>query len=120
KATDTKNLLQFSNQLAIVQEEIEAIKGRMRYIDQNVAFSTVDIRMYQRQLSTVVNQVEKEDHVLQRAGHAMKASGKAVLAILEGILIVLAGSLPVIIVLGAMIIIVWYIYRKTRYSGHRP
>jgi hypothetical protein len=119
KATDTKNLLQFSNQLAIVQEEIEAIKGRMRFINQNVAFSTVDIRMYQQQQNTVANQVEKEDHVLQRAGHAMKASGKAVLAILEGILIVLAGALPVIIVFGAMIVIVWYIYRKTRYTGHR-
>jgi hypothetical protein len=50
----------------------------------------------------------------------MKASGKAVLAILEGLLIFLAGALPVIIVFGAMIMIGWYIYRKTRYSGRRP
>ncbi|MEX1030336.1 MAG: DUF4349 domain-containing protein [Paenibacillaceae bacterium] len=118
KATDTKNLLQFSNQLALVQEEIEAIKGRMRYIDQNVAFSTVEIRMYEKE-AKALTQKEKKDNVLTRAGDAMKGSGKAVLAMFEGIFIVLAGAIPILIVLGLIAVIIGVIYRKTRYTGTR-
>ncbi len=118
KATDTKNLLQFSNELARVQEEIEAIKGRMRYIDQNVAFSTVEIRMYEK-IGKEQTVVEKNDNVLTRAGNAMKGSGEAVLAMFEGIFIVLAGALPILVVIALVVIILWMIYRKTRYNGIR-
>jgi hypothetical protein len=118
KATDTKNLLQFSNQLALVQEEIEAIKGRMRYIDQNVAFSTIEIRMYERE-DGVLTQEEDKENVLTRASDAMKASGKAVLSMLEGVLIVLAGAIPILVVIGLIAVIIWVIYRKTRYTGIR-
>lgn len=116
KATDTKNLLQFSNELARVQEEIEAIKGRMRYIDQNVAFSTVEIRMYEKE-GEAITQEEKKDNVLTRAGDAMKGSGKAVLAMFEGLFIVLAGALPILVVIGLIGVLIWVIYRKTRYTG---
>ncbi len=118
KATDTKNLLQFSNELARVQEEIEAIKGRMRYIDQNVAFSTVEIRMYEK-AGKALTVLAKKDNVLTRAGDAMAGSGKALLAMFEGIFIVLAGALPIIIVIGLIVAIIWVIYRKTRYNGTR-
>jgi hypothetical protein len=118
KATDTKNLLQFSNELARVQEEIEAIKGRMRYIDQNVAFSTVEIRMYEKE-GKAQAQVEKKDNVLTRAGDAMRGSGEAVLAMFEGFFIVLAGALPIVVVIGLLVALIWLIYRKTRYTGPR-
>lgn len=116
KATDTKNLLQFSNELARVQEEIEAIKGRMRYIDQNVAFSTVEIRMYEKE-GKAITQKEKKDNVITRAGDAMKGSGKAMLSMFEGLFIVLAGALPVLVVIGLIGVLIWVIYRKTRYTG---
>ncbi|MEX2414662.1 MAG: DUF4349 domain-containing protein [Paenibacillaceae bacterium] len=118
KATDTKNLLQFSNELARVQEEIEAIKGRMRYIDQNVAFSTVEIRMYEKKGKAQI-QAEKKENVLTRAGDAMKGSGKAVIAMFEGIFIGLAGALPILVVVGLIVVLIWVIYRKTRYEGPR-
>src|SRR5690606_38457488 len=71
KATDTKDLLEFSNELARVQEEIERIKGRMRYIDENVSFSTVELRMYQV-LERQTKQSVEEDNVFKRAASAMK------------------------------------------------
>lgn len=118
KAIDTKNLLQFSNELARVQEEIEAIKGRMRYIDQNVAFSTVEIRMYEK-VGKALTVLAKKDNVLTRAGDAMAGSGKALLAMFEGIFIVLAGALPILVVIGLVVALIWIIYRKTRYNGPR-
>jgi outer membrane murein-binding lipoprotein Lpp len=117
KAADTKNLLQFSNELARVQEEIEAIKGRMRYIDQNVAFSTVELRMYEKNASVQLQ--ENKNNVLARAGEAMKASGQALLAMFEGIFIVLAGALPILLVTAVIVMLIWTLYRKTRYAGPR-
>lgn len=47
EATQTSQLVKFVNELERIQTEIEQIKGRMRYIDSNVAYSTVEIRLYQ-------------------------------------------------------------------------
>lgn len=47
KATKSSDLVAFANELGAIQESIEHIKGRMRYIDQNVSFSTVELRLYQ-------------------------------------------------------------------------
>lgn len=56
KATKSADLVAFANQLGAIQEEIEQIKGRMRYIDQNVSFSTVELRLYQTDESLAVTQ----------------------------------------------------------------
>lgn len=47
KATKTADLVAFANELERIQSEIEQMKGRMRYIDQNVSYSTVEIRLYE-------------------------------------------------------------------------
>ncbi|MEY9091824.1 DUF4349 domain-containing protein [Paenibacillus sp. RC84] len=47
KATKSDELLAFSAELGKVQEEIERIKGRMRFLDQNVEYSTVELKLYQ-------------------------------------------------------------------------
>lgn len=41
KAQRTDDLLAFSSELAKVQEEIERFKGRIRYLDQIVEYSTI-------------------------------------------------------------------------------
>lgn len=109
KASNTESLLQFSNELARVQEEIETIKGRMRYLDQNVAFSTVELRMYQR-----IGEKEqgKKHGVIFRAGQAMKDSGLAIVALFEGLMVLLAGALPFLLVLAVLLFPVWLLIRK--------
>lgn len=110
KATDTENLLQFSNELARVQEEIETIKGRMRYLDQNVAFSTVELRMYKR----LGEKEAEKQNVVHRAGKAMKDSGLAILALFEGLLVVLAGALPILLILLLLLVPLRMLYRRLR------
>ncbi|HEY0827196.1 MAG TPA: DUF4349 domain-containing protein, partial [Bacilli bacterium] len=65
KADKATDLLNFSNNLGSVQEEIEQIKGRMRYLDQNVAFSTIEIRVYQPLVEKIVKEQEVEGTVLE-------------------------------------------------------
>jgi hypothetical protein len=119
KATDTKDLLSYSNELANVQEQIEQMKGRMRYIDQNVAYSTVEVRMYQKLEGSKLLDDSDERNAFERAAAAMKGSSKAILAFLEGLVIVLAGAIPILILLAVVIVPLGIMYRKTRYRRSR-
>lgn len=113
KATGTKDLLEFSNELARVQEEIERIKGRMRYLDENVTYSTIELRMYEV-LERQAKKSAEDANVFERAASAMKDSAAAVLAFLEGLLVVTFGLIPILVFLLIVLIPVWLIIRKTR------
>lgn len=114
KATKTDELVRFANELAQVQGTIEQIKGRMRYLDQNVAFSTVNLRLYQASgIEEPKNEEEKEEKSFSdRISDALLGSANVLRQFGEGLLVVLAAMLPVLIVLGALGIPAYYIVRK--------
>lgn len=116
KATKSADLVLFSNQLAQVQEEIEQIKGRIRYLDQNVAFSTIHLRLYQATGIADINEVKvKEKQTFSdRISAALSGSTKVLRQFGEGILVVLAALLPVLIVLAIVGIPTFYIIRKRK------
>jgi hypothetical protein len=116
KATKTDDLVRFSNELARVQEEIEQIKGRIRYLDQNVAFSTINLRLYQ---ATGIEEI-KEEKVAEkqsfsdRISAALSGSTRVLRQFGEGVLVVLAALLPVLVVLAFVGIPTFYIVRKRK------
>ncbi|SFS85233.1 DUF4349 domain-containing protein [Paenibacillus sp. BC26] len=113
KATKTTDLLQISNQLGEVQTEIERIKGRIRYLDKNVEYSTIDLRMYQV-LEPVTAKDEENPGFLTRITDAMSGSTNVVYAFIQGVFIFIAGALPVL-ALAAIIGIPSYLaYRSNR------
>jgi len=114
KATKTDELVRFANELAQVQGTIEQIKGRMRYLDQNVAFSTVNLRLYQASgIEEPKKEEEKEKKSFgDRISDALLGSANVLRQFGEGLLVVLAAMLPVLIVLGVLGIPAYYIVRK--------
>lgn len=56
KATRADDLVEFSRELGRVQEEIEHIKGRMRYLEQHVAYSTIEARVYEKSAAVRLQQ----------------------------------------------------------------
>jgi len=113
KATKTDELVSFTNELGKIQEEIERIKGRMRYIDQNVSFSTVEIRVYQPAgVKSGTGEEEKERNVFDRAADAMGGSFGFLSAFGQGLLVLLAGMLPVLIVLFILGVPAWVLFRR--------
>lgn len=92
KATRTEELVQYTNELAKIQEAIELMKGRMRYIDQNVAFSTVEIRLYQSGSSL---DTHKPDSVFGRSRDAMLSSLGFLAGFGQGLVVLLAGVIPI-------------------------
>lgn len=112
KATRTEELVQYTNELAKIQESIEQMKGRMRYIDQNVAFSTVEIRLYQPGSS--LDTAKKSESVFGRSRDAMLSSLGFLAGFGQGLLVLLAGLLPVIaigVIIGAPL---WILHRRNR------
>lgn len=95
KATKADDLIQFSNKLGAVQEEIEGIKGKIRYLDNHVAFSTIELRMVQTNQSMPSKLEEKEKGFGAQLSDALSGSVKVVVEALKLILIVLVGALPV-------------------------
>jgi hypothetical protein len=113
KATRADDLLKFSNQLGDVQMEIERIKGRMRYLDQNVAYSTIELRVYQT--TGITSSAAKEKPAfLERSLNAMKASSTFIYEFVQGVLVVAAGALPILVLLLALGTPAYIVYRKKR------
>lgn len=114
KAVKSEELVAFSSQISKVQTEIEQIKGRQRYLEQNVAYSTIEIRLYEKVESVKKASEESKQGLADRLSRALKGSAKVVAGFFEGVLIVLAGALPVLIVLVIAGIPAYAIYRKRR------
>ncbi|REE92998.1 uncharacterized protein DUF4349 [Paenibacillus taihuensis] len=113
KATKTTDLLAISKQLGDVQTEIEQIKGRMKYLDNNVAYSTIDLRMYQ--VLEPEPQVLKEDpKFVERIKDAMTGSTNVIYAFFQGLVIFIAGALPVLVILVIIGIPLYLVYRSNR------
>jgi hypothetical protein len=119
KAKDSDALVKFSGELARVQEEIEQIKGRMRYLDQNVSFSTINLRLYQVSgVKPLVEEENKNKGFAERISDALSGSTTVLRQFGEGLLIVVATMLPVLIVLSIIGIPIYFLLRKRR-AAHR-
>jgi len=112
KATKSNDLVAFANQLGTIQEEIERIKGRMRYIDQNVSFSTVELRLYQTDESFAAKHSTEQGPLGERASDALKGSLNAISVLLQWVVVILAAALPVLIGGGIVAAIVWWFRKK--------
>ncbi|WP_068780620.1 DUF4349 domain-containing protein [Paenibacillus sp. GM2] len=121
EATKTSQLVEYVNALERIQTEIEQIKGRMRYLDSNVSFSTVEIRLYQPDVKALQNAGQERSPLLERAGKSLQGSIQVVSALFEWLVVILAGAIPVIVIAGIIFAIVWLLQRaiRTRARRHR-
>ncbi|MDQ8736848.1 DUF4349 domain-containing protein [Paenibacillus sp. LHD-38] len=118
KAVKADDLLKFSQQLSEVQEEIERIKGRIRYLDNNVAFSTVELRMYQTN-QTLENKSNEYPKLGGRMSDALVSSTKVVWDAINFLLVVLAGAVPVLVLLAIIGVPVLWFYRKGKRKDNK-
>nr|WP_301539618.1 DUF4349 domain-containing protein [Paenibacillus sp. NEAU-GSW1] len=110
KAERADDLVKFSQQLAEVQEEIEQLKGRIRYLDRNVAYSTIELRIYQPSETTAHD--EQDKNLGERMALALSGSMDAVSVALQAILVFVVGALPVLAVLAIIGIPVYFLLKR--------
>lgn len=95
--------LEVQNELSNVQEQIEIIKGRMNYLDDLVAFSTIEIYLYEPEpIKTTSDWGFIE---------ALKRGLRGAVTVFNYIVMALIVTAPVWIIAGVIAIIVWQAIR---------
>lgn len=113
QATRADDLVEFSRELGRVQQEIEQIKGRMRYLEQNVAYSTIEARIYEKMEG--VSRLSREDTPFgERLSQSLTAVLEGISIVLQELIIFIVAAIPVAIVLGIIAAPFYMWYRSSR------
>lgn len=117
KAEKTEDLLRISNDLSVVQEEIEQVMGRMKYLDNKTEFAEVEMNF--TDVSIPIPDVKRNEDL--KTGEKIKktfaASLNAITAFFSGLAVFLIGYSPILLLLAAAFFIVYIVVR--RYSKKR-
>jgi major membrane immunogen (membrane-anchored lipoprotein) len=112
-AAKTEDLLKISTDLASVQEEIEVIEGRMKYLENQTSFSTVNITLYEKKV--VVPNLEKDQlNTWEKTKKQFMKSTNLLLAGLSGIVVFIFGNLPIMIIFVLLGFLVFLYYNKNK------
>ncbi|MNI41686.1 hypothetical protein D3C73_959470 [compost metagenome] len=85
----------------------------MRYIDNNVSFSTIEIRLYQPE-SVIFVDKKTNKPLLERAQDALSGTMNVILIVFQWIVIVIAAAIPVLLIGGVVFGIVWALRRRSK------
>lgn len=112
-ATKTEDLLKISADLASVQEEIERIEGKMKFLENQTSFSTVTITLYENKV--VVPNLDKDKlNTWEKTKKQFMKSTNFLLTALSGLVVFIVGNLPILILITLAAAIVVYFYKKRR------
>lgn len=112
-ATKTEDLLKISSDLAAVQEEIEMIQGRMKYLENQTSLSTITITLYENKV--IVPELEEDDlNTWEKTKKQFMKSTNMLLAALSGFVVFVLGNLPIIIILSVIAFGIYFYLRKFR------
>ncbi|MDG5787748.1 DUF4349 domain-containing protein [Evansella sp. AB-P1] len=113
EAENTEDLLKISNDLTKIQEEIERLKGRMNYLENNVAFSTVTIYINEKTIN--VSSIQETDslNTWLKSKSLFADTVNALISFFSGVIIFTIGLSPILI---PLIIIICFIivYQKRK------
>jgi hypothetical protein len=106
KAYTINDILNVNNYLRIIREEIEAQEGKLKFIDDQVSMSTINLSIYE---NFTQNEVKKNTF--------WKKIGDALIKGWNGVLIFVIGLFriwPVLLILGIVIFLIVRKMRKTK------
>ena len=106
QSKDVSDSIEVQRELSYVTEQIEVIKGRMKYLDNMVSFSTIDIYLFEPQPIS--------DDPGWGFLDALKRGLRGAVSVFNGILVFVIAASPVIAFIAILLIIVWLIIRSRR------
>ena len=111
KAQKTEDLLKISADLAQVQEEIEVMVGKMKYLENQTSFSTIEITMYENRV--VVPEIDsKELNTWEKTKKQFATSMNSLLSAVSALIVFFVGNLPVLVILTAIGLLVYFVIRR--------
>ncbi|WP_078594958.1 DUF4349 domain-containing protein [Evansella clarkii] len=121
QAENTEDLLNISQDLADVQEEIETITGRMNYLENHVAYSTVSIHIRERYGSASTLQNTDDLNTWERAQSLFTDTLNFIITFFSGAAVLIIGLSPVLLPLIIAAVLIFFLYkRKNRRKEKKP
>ncbi len=112
-ATKTEDLLKISADLAAVQEEIETIQGKMKFLENQTSFSTVTITLYENKV--IVPDIERDKlNTWEMTKKQFMKSTNMLLSLVSGLVVFIIGNLPILVILAIIGFAVFLFYRKRK------
>lgn len=112
-AEKTEDLLKISSDLATVQEEIEVIVGKMKYLENQASFSTIELTMIENRV--IIPEIENNDlNTWEKTKKQFVTSTNALLVAGSAIVVFFIGNLPVILILGVIVFVVYWTTKRRR------
>lgn len=118
EAKKTEDLLKISTDLARVQEEIEQIAGRKKYLENQSALSTVTITIEENDVP--VPKFDNENlNTWQKIKKQFAENINLLLAAGSGVIVFFVGNLPILLIVGIIVTgIIIVVRRYTRRSDN--
>ena len=110
-AEKTEDLLKISADLAAVQEEIETILGRMKFLENQTSLSTVRISLYENKV-IVPNLEDRDLNTWDKTKKQFMKSTNMLLAGLSGLVVFLLGNFPILIILTVVGLAIYFYIKK--------
>ncbi|MBS8263280.1 DUF4349 domain-containing protein [Mesobacillus boroniphilus] len=111
QAQKTEDLLKISSDLADVQEQIEQIAGRKKFLENQTALSTVTISLQENEVP--VPKIDNDSlNTWQKIKKQFADNINILLAAGSGIIVFLIGNLPILLLVGAIVAAIIYFVRK--------
>jgi hypothetical protein len=118
KAQKTDDLLKISADLATIQEEIEVMVGKMKYLENQTSFSTIELTMYENRV--VVPEIEsKELNTWEKTKKQLATSTNSILSAGSALIVFFIGNLPVLVILGAIGFVVYVVIKRRLRQEHK-
>jgi len=112
-AEKTEDLLKISSDLAKVQEEIEVLVGKIKYLENQTSFSTIELTMFENRV--IIPEIENKDlNTWEKTKKQFITSTNALLSIGSGIIVFIVGNLPVLILVTIIAVAVFWIIKKRK------
>jgi Domain of unknown function (DUF4349) len=110
-AQKTEDLLKISADLAAVQEEIERIQGRMKYLENQTSLSTIHISLFENKV--IVPNLEDDDlNTWDKTKKQFMKSTNMLLAAISGLFVFLVGNLPVLVILAVAAVFIYLFIKR--------
>nr|WP_289037532.1 DUF4349 domain-containing protein [uncultured Allobacillus sp.] len=116
QAKKTDDLLKISKDLSAVQEDIERIKGRMDYLDNQVAFSTITINIQENQVKVSELQGRDDLNTGEKAQSLFMNTLNFLITVGSGFVVFLVGLSPILIPLLMAGGFIWWKVRTKKRS----
>ncbi len=112
RAEEVEDMLAVRRQLNDVRSQIDSLSGRLRYLDDRIAYSTYSISIQPETLATTAIKATGFDNFGSRVVSSFIRGANWILNAVATALIGIATALPALVVLGILLILVLLIYRR--------